>query len=75
MCWAKKLIFNVSQFLGKFFHSSGMVYDAGVGFQILFSFSINLLLGYITVDYQLIVYRKIVACVIVYVTLFQTDET
>ena len=44
-------------------------------------FSINLLvvyresvnlIGYITVDYQLIVYGKIVACVIVYVTLFQT---
>ena len=34
-----------------------MVYHAGVGFQILFSFSINLLIGYnfITVDYQLIV--------------------
>ena len=38
--------------------------------------SINLLvvylIGYITVDYQLIVYSKIVARVIVYVTLFQT---
>ena len=30
------------------------------------------LIGYITIDYQLIVYGKIVACVIVYVTLFQT---
>ena len=44
-------------------------------------FSINLLvvchesvnlIGCITVDYQLIVYGKIVARVIVYVTLFQT---
>ena len=34
--------------------------------------SVNLI-GYITVE--LIVYRKIVACMIVYVTLFQTDET
>ena len=42
-----------------------MVYHAGVGFQILFSFSINLLIGYITVDYQLIGYGKIVARVIV----------
>ena len=44
-----------------------MVYHAGVGFQILIiiSFSINLLVGYITVDYQLIGYGKIVARVIV----------
>ena len=33
--------------------------------------SVNLI-GYITVDYQLIVYGKIVARVIVYVTHFQT---
>ena len=30
------------------------------------------LIGYITVDYELIVYGKIVARVIVYITLFQT---
>ena len=42
-----------------------MVYHAGAGFQILISFSINLLVGYITVDYQLIGYGKIVARVIV----------
>ena len=48
---------------------------------LLTQFSVNLLvvyresvnlIGYITVDYQLIVYSKIVARVIVYVTLFQT---
>ena len=33
--------------------------------------SVNLI-GYITVDYELMVYGKIVARVIVYVTLFQT---
>ena len=42
-----------------------------VNLLVVYRDSVNLI-GYITVDYQLMVYGKIVAHVIVYVTLFQT---